>query len=37
VILSGGKIEYLTATPELPVIEATVNGKVYLSAGVLVK
>jgi len=37
VVLSGGKIEYLTATPELPVIEATVNGKVYLSAGVLVK
>lgn len=37
VILSGGEIEYLTATPELPVIEASVNGKVYLSAGVLVK
>lgn len=37
VILRGGKIEYLTATPELPVIEATVNSKVYLSAGVLVK
>jgi Xaa-Pro dipeptidase len=37
VLLRGGKIEYLTATPELPVIEATVNGKVYLSAGVLVK
>lgn len=37
VILHGGKIEYLTTTPELPVIEASVNGKVYLSAGVLVK
>jgi Xaa-Pro dipeptidase len=37
VLLRGGKIEYLTATPELPVIEATVNGKTYISAGVLVK
>jgi antitoxin VapB len=37
VILRGGKIEWLTATPELPVIDASVNGKVYPAAGVLVK
>jgi Xaa-Pro dipeptidase len=37
VLLHDGKIEWLTATPELPVIEATVNGKVYPAAGVLVK
>jgi Xaa-Pro dipeptidase len=37
VILRDGAIEWLTATPELPVIEATVNGKVYPAAGVLVK
>jgi len=37
VILHDGKIEWLTATPELPVINATVNGKVYPAAGVLVK
>ncbi len=37
VILRGGRIEWLTATPELPVIEASVNGKVYPAAGVLVK
>jgi antitoxin VapB len=37
VLLRGGKIEYLTATPELPVIFATVNGTSYTSAGVLVK
>ena len=37
VILSNGKIEWLTATPTLPVIEASVNGKVYPAAGVLVK
>ncbi len=36
-ILSNGKIEWLTATPTLPVIEASVNGKVYPAAGVLVK
>ena len=35
VILRDGKIEWLTATPELPVIEAEVNGKVYPAAGVL--
>jgi Xaa-Pro dipeptidase len=37
VILHDGKIEWLTATPELPVINATANGKVYPAAGVLVK
>ena len=37
VILRDGKIEWLTATPELPVIEAGVNGTVYPAAGVLVK
>jgi antitoxin VapB len=37
VILSDGRIEYLTATPELPVIAATVDGATYTSAGVLVK
>jgi Xaa-Pro dipeptidase len=35
VILRDGKIEWLTGTPELPVIEAEVNGKVYPAAGVL--
>lgn len=37
VILRDGKIEWLTATLELPVINATVNGKLYPAAGVLVK
>lgn len=37
VILHDGKIEWLTATPELPVIEAMANGAVYPAAGVLVK
>jgi Xaa-Pro dipeptidase len=37
VLLRDGTIEWLTATPELPVINATVNGKVYPAAGVLVK
>ena len=37
VILRGGEIEWLTATPELPVIEASVNGKVYPAAGVVEK
>jgi antitoxin VapB len=37
VILNDGKIEWLTATPELPVIEAVVNGTKYPAAGVLVK
>ncbi len=37
VIFRDGKIEWLTATPNLPVIEATANGTVYPAAGVLVK
>jgi Xaa-Pro dipeptidase len=37
VILSGDSIEWLTATPTLPVLEATVNGRVYTAAGVLVR
>lgn len=37
VILRDGKIEWLTATPELPVINAEVNGTVYPAAGVLVR
>jgi antitoxin VapB len=37
VILRNGKIEWLTATPELPVIKARVNGSDYPAAGVLVK
>ena len=37
VILRDGKIEWLTATPELPVIKAEVNGKAYPAADVLVR
>jgi Xaa-Pro dipeptidase len=37
VILRDGKIEWLTATPELPVIRASVNGTAYPAAGVLMK
>jgi Xaa-Pro dipeptidase len=37
VILRDGKIEWLTATPTLAVIEASVDGEVYPAAGVLVK
>jgi antitoxin VapB len=37
VLLRNGKIEWLTATPDLPVIKAAVNGTVYPAAGVLVK
>jgi Xaa-Pro dipeptidase len=37
VLLRDGKIEWLTATPTLPVINATVSGTVYLAAGVLVR
>ncbi len=37
VILQSGKIEWLTATPTLPAIEATVDGAEYPAAGVLVK
>lgn len=37
VLLADGKIEVLTATPELPVIEAVVDGVSYQSAGVLIR
>jgi antitoxin VapB len=37
VILRDGKIEWLTATPMLPVINASVDGEDYPAAGVLVK
>jgi Xaa-Pro dipeptidase len=37
VLMQDGKIEYLTVTPELPVIEGTANGTVYPAAGVLVR
>ena len=37
VILHDGVIEWLTATPQLPVIEGVANGTVYTAAGVLVK
>jgi Xaa-Pro dipeptidase len=37
VLLRDGKIEWLTSTPELPVIRATANGKIYPAAGVLVR
>jgi Xaa-Pro dipeptidase len=33
-ILNDGAIEVITATPELPVIETLIDGKVYPSAGV---
>ena len=35
VILRGGEIEWLTATPELPVINAEAHGIIYPAAGVL--
>ena len=37
VLMRDGSLEWLTATPELPVIEATANGVIYPAAGVLVK
>jgi Xaa-Pro dipeptidase len=37
VLLHDGKIEWLTATPTLPIIDASVNGAAYPAAGVLVK
>jgi antitoxin VapB len=37
VLLRDGKIEWLTSTPSLPMIEASVNGVVYPAAGMLVK
>lgn len=37
VLLRKGKIEWLTATPELPVIHVEVNGKDYPAAGVFLR
>ena len=37
VIVRDGKVEWLTATPELPVIQASANGAIYPAAGILVK
>jgi antitoxin VapB len=37
VLLHNGEIEYLTATPDLPVIESSIDGKTYIAVGVLVK
>lgn len=37
VLLHNGEIEWLTATPDLPVIESSIDGKTYIAAGVLVK
>lgn len=37
VVLRDGKIEWLTRTPTLPAIEASVDGEAYPAAGVLVK
>ena len=37
VLLRDGKIEILTSTADLPIIEATANGRSYPAAGVLVK
>ncbi|KAA6462054.1 M24 family metallopeptidase [Acidobacteria bacterium AB60] len=37
VILRDGQIEWLTATPALPTIQASVEGTAYPAAGVLVK
>lgn len=37
VLLRDGKMEWLTATPELPVISASVGGTEYAAAGVLVR
>jgi antitoxin VapB len=36
-ILHNGKIEWITSTPQLPVIEAMANGASYPAAGILVK
>lgn len=35
VLLRNGKLEVLTATPELPIVTTTLNGAEYRSAGVL--
>jgi Xaa-Pro dipeptidase len=37
VVLHNGVIEYLTETPELPLVATSLNGTTYRSAGVLVR
>ncbi len=37
VVLRDGKIESLTDTPDLPLVETELNGATYRSAGVLVR
>lgn len=37
VVVANGKIEVLTATPQLPVIETALDGVTYQSAGVLIR
>ncbi len=37
VMVSGGEFEWLTSTPKLPVINVDLGGKVFPSAGVLVR
>ena len=37
VLMHDGRIEWLTATPNLPVVEPVVNGKAYPAAGLLLK
>ena len=37
VILHDGKIEALTDTPDLPLVETELNGTIYRSAGVLIR
>jgi antitoxin VapB len=37
VFIRDGKIEWLTATPELPIIEGIANGTIYPAAGVLIR
>jgi Xaa-Pro dipeptidase len=37
VLLLDGRIECLTATPDLPAVETSVDGELYRSAGVLVR
>ena len=37
VIVSNGKVEWLTATPELPTLDAEIDGTNYIAAGVLIR
>jgi Xaa-Pro dipeptidase len=36
-VLRDSKIEYLTETPDLPLVETELNGTIYRSAGVLIR